>query len=1600
MSLKTEMIGDISSALRGEGASGSLNSSMDINNTQGPVPSGYRITLLSSEGSMLSQWVPLPAKGKYSFKDKNGEPAATGLFLVEANEKWEARCSGTSAFIGRSGSRFHSLILSDQCLVPLVENESLKTLYAELTYTESGTFHNYRPLEPAEITIGKLPDNDIVYAGNLVSRRHAKLLYSDGSWAIKDTGSLNGVYVNGVRVLEQPLALGDEIYIMGLRILVGCGFISVNDSNARVRVRTDKLELLQSAAPLADEDAGSEPAGTPQSDSPVQVMFSRLPRRMTAMAAKDIELDAPPMSMSNNGIPLLLRMADPMMKDVSSLLTGNVTTLPSLLFHFASQNYTEKQKKEYEARRTLKYTEYLKKKEKDILMEKLSEEKALRINYPKTSYVLHYPQDKTQLWERRNTDDDFLLLRLGHGSIPLKAAIIAPQQRFDLEEDPLEKKMHELADAPVSLENVPITVDLREDRVIGVTGERESSLRFVSQMIRRLSILYSYDELKIILLAEEKELRAFEFVRTLPHAWDDRRSIRFLATDDSEAYQIGEYLKNSVEKDLENPRELNKILRERPYYLVVALSKRLIGGIESVKQIMKQEQNIGVGVISVYANIPKECSLLLRIREDDACSITYLRQPDKKDLPFLMDNFDESLARASMRTLANTSLKLISQSFSLPKSLSFLEMFGVGKVEHLNAADRWQNSNPIKSLAAPVGVAADGTIFQLDLHQKFQGPHGLVAGMTGSGKSEFLITYILSMSILYHPDEVSFVLIDYKGGGLAGAFNDPARGVRLPHLMGTITNLDGPSIQRSLISIESELTRRQRIFNEAKSLSGEGTMDIYTYQRLVRNGIVKEPIPHLFIISDEFAELKTQQPEFMDQLISAARIGRSLGVHLILATQKPSGIVNDQIRSNTKFRVCLKVQDKLDSTDMIDRPDAAELKDTGRFYLQVGYNEYFALGQSGWSGADYEPQEEVIVNRDDSVQVIDTLGQTVLEVKPKKKKVTAQGSQLVAVVKYLSQLASELGIAPRSLWKEPLPEKLDADALVRQAAEEAEQLPESNGITAVLGMLDDPSRQIQMPLRLDLTRGGHLLIVGDQGSGKSVLLQTLLLTLSEKYSPKELNYYLLDFSGRMLNLFRVMPHCGAVLCEEQEDLLKAFFNLISQIIAERKRLFAQLEVDSYEDAAKYSELPLILIVIDDISGLSGSKKGYEYYTRLDAYLKAGAPYGIRYIITMNHLNEMSGRLRQEIPDRLALHMKDRYAYGDALNCRCTFVPPEKRGRGLALCEEQPLEFQAAMYFPEAGGKERSEMLKERLRMRAAGLAGAKRAKRLAVVSETETYAQFAADFPEGRIPLGYALKDAQPVALPLKQFLALSLYFGNPDGIRPVLENFLLAAKREEMELVIATRPQNSVFAPASSETVDKTLTEDAVFLNTDEEGLAKFSSLFSREILRRNKILTEYCVKNGIDPGRMDVRDMTFAYMRRNVRPLLVLMEGYADLCRLAQEGDEKILNKLAAYFTLAGRYQIYMIACTYPDDDKKLSGCELVGYFNKEKMSMLFGGKLDKQPLVALPGEYAKKTEKGPYNRCLMYYRKDLYTLLMPCGELKAERVDEEQLSIFKRV
>ena len=326
--------------------------------------------------------------------------------------------------------------------------------------------------------------------------------------------------------------------------------------------------------------------------------------------------------------------------------------------------------------------------------------------------------------------------------------------------------------------------------------------------------------------------------------------------------------------------------------------KKLISDKPLTQTVYSIVNNIPNGCVN-FVDVEKNLGTLFKTNMD---SSTFLKfKPE-----FIVDT-DVDVDKCS-RLINNIPIKRISSdNHSLPSSYDFLQMFGVGNIEQLNIINRWVNSDPSNTLATPIGIDDNGNLIYLDLHEKNHGPHGLIAGMTGSGKSELIITYILSLCINYRPDEVQFILIDYKGGGLAGAFENRKLGIKLPHLVGTITNLDKSEMKRTLVSINSELKRRQRLFNVAKETLNIGNIDIYKYQKMHRDGLLKDHLSHLFIICDEFAELKAQEPDFMEELVSAARIGRSLGIHLILATQKPSGVVDDQIWSNAKFKICCKV---------------------------------------------------------------------------------------------------------------------------------------------------------------------------------------------------------------------------------------------------------------------------------------------------------------------------------------------------------------------------------------------------------------------------------------------------------------------------------------------------------------------------------------------------------------------------------------------------------------------------------------------------------------------------------------------------------------------
>lgn len=1535
--------------------------------------------LIEKDVGMSELWLPTTIEGKYTFPN-----AENIISIIADGDRWKACVTkgGYFALVDPANRNApiqkREIFLQSNSLNVAHIGNKIYSLYLEDDSDTSKVFQPYVLEKNMDIFIGREAACDIQYCNHFVSREHAVLKNIGDKLLITDKNSANGVYVNGCRIQNAELQLGDVVHILGLSIVVGAGYITMNKVN-QCRIMSQRVIPLHQKTGMAY----LSPTGTKID------FYDRKPRKKYKLDEKVIEIESPPSPLPKTKIPLALRLGNNAMMGGRALVTGNYFgAITSLLLPTMTQGLTEKDRKDYEEKRVERYREYLKTIEAEIAAEIKFEESFYADIFPGLQDTLGFVQSRNRLWERRKIDDDFLTVRLGTGAIPMVAEKSYAPRKFEMEPDFLEQEMYAVAEKPSLLHNVPITVSLRDNWVLGLAGPQRQALQMVINMIAYIAVTHAYDEVKMVVLAPESMKKELAFTKSMQHFWNNERTVRFVATNSSDVLAISKYFRDKQTQEAEaNKHNFKKNETKGAAYIVFALDKNLFEQSEIFKELLQEQEYRGFSFVPAFENVPKECTKLIDLRAGNL--LIDLNDPAAADIAITVDVVDPYYLRRSMSSLSKINLLMDSEtSYSLPSMITFLEMYGVGKVEHLNPFSRWERNNPVKSLAVPIGIGTDGKLFTLDLHEKHQGPHGLVAGMTGSGKSEFIITYILSLAVNFSPDEAAFVLIDYKGGGLADAFVDPKRGIHLPHVVATITNLDGAAIQRSLTSIQSELKRRQEIFKQAKSSTGEGTMDIYDYQRLYRNKRVSEPMPHLFIISDEFAELKSQQPEFMDALISAARIGRSLGVHLILATQKPGGVVNDQIWSNTKFRACLKVQDRTDSMEMLKRPEAAELKQTGRFYLQVGYNEYFALGQSAWCGAGYVPQEQTVKEVDSSVEFLDTAGQVVLKAKEKKAQVKADSKQIVAIVQYLSDLAKRENIIPKSLMCEPLPKKLEYKEMVEEAGDYAQR-----GVMALMGRVDDPVHQRQMPMFLDLMSFHHMGLVGLAGSGKSTFFKTMLYSLVMNYKPEEVNFYIMDLSGGVLSLFRDVPHCGTYLTKENEADFDRMLNLINDIVESRKQLFAQAEVYSYDDYIKNHKLPVVLVILDGWTNINDLAKGQYYSLYLSKNLRDAANYGIRFMFSVNHLNEFTARVRQELDYMIALQQGDKFDYNDILSVRNSFAPPETTGRGLCAVDGNALEYQTAVPYCDLNVQTQTMQIKDDLEARAEQLQSCKPAKRLPVMDDSLEYEDFCKPFALDRIPLGFSMDTMKEVAMPLQQLFKMGLYFGNPLGIKPVLFNLLAAFRRENADVVILRRTTGTVFDRNTEEELKIRFGEHFTLQDTSEESVDKLFKVLLEDYIPQFIVphRDEYCTQHGIPATDKGRTQKAAKYIRSKTTPLLVLFEDFADLV---------VADKKAAFtnvFGLMKGFNIYFVGCFYPEDENH-SMNNLFRSFNKDEFSLLFGGQFQRQWITNLPNEFRKMETINPnYNRFVMKYGNTYHKMVMPCGELVEANADPDEAEII---
>ena len=1153
-----------------------------------------------------------------------------------------------------------------------------------------------------EIIIGNNKSATINSSNKLFSKEQILISFENNLCKVTNRNINVPMYINNILETEKNVNSGDMIFIDGLMFsIVGNIFLINNPNNT---IFYDSLKLAKRILPnnpLKDYTTNQE--------SFIEVFnkneyFERPPRFKRSIEEKEYKIDPPTSSSKKEEMPLIYTLGPMMLMGVTSLMSGltaimnviegkssfkdNATSIITaltmmasmILFPLLQKMWNKNNQNKLERKR--KYKKYIEGKKQEILQEIEIQRQILienNLDLPNVAKVILSKQ--RTLWDRKIEHDDFLNIRIGLGNVTPKIKVNVPEEHFSMEdEDNLKEMYNELFDTIKDMNNVPITVDFKQNKITGIVGNYSYLRDFIDGLMLNLLAFHSYDMLKIAIITSNEKRNTWEKYRNIPHFWNNEKTIRYIGIDSDNINKVSNNLiqiynerLNSIE-DKENASDLYKKFKE--YYLIITDEVDYLKNTSIFNELKKNDSNLGFSFIIItdkIDNLPNECTKFVNIEPNNS-GIFETELISAKQRMFIPDIPNFNMNNCYL-TLCNIPIDIQQGKYELPKVYSFLEMYNVGNVNQLNILSRWKNNNIIGSLSAPVGINEQGELFKIDLHEKAHGPHGLVAGMTGSGKSEWIITYILSMCINYHPDEVQFVLIDYKGGGLAGTFENKETGFRLPHLSGTITNLDVSEINRSLSSINSELKRRQSLFNQARDKLGESSVDIYKYQKWYRDGKIDTPISHLFIISDEFAELKKEEPEFMAELISTARIGRSLGVHLILATQKPSGVVDDQIWSNSKFRVCLKVQDKSDSNDMIKCPDAAFIKETGRFILQVGYNEFFAKGQSAYAGMPYYESDRHKKTVDTDISFIDNNGEIYKEINSEKKIVSAvyKGEELSNILKEIIETANNTETHVKKLWLDPIPENIYIDELLKKYTYTKENFI----LNPIIGEYDAPQYQKQNLLTLPLSKGGNTLIYGISGSGKEKLLTTLIYSLMITHYSTEVNVYILDFGAEVFSSFKKTPIIGDIIISSEEDKIKNYYKYIIKEFNERKKLFQDYNGDYYNYVNKNSTpKPIILTIINNFENYT-EIFGDTYTELLTKVIREGEKYGILFIITVNSPNSISYRLTQYFKQNICLQLKDTYDYKSILGNNVRVVPSNKKDRGVILVNKEGFEFQTA-----------------------------------------------------------------------------------------------------------------------------------------------------------------------------------------------------------------------------------------------------------------------------------------------------------------------------------
>lgn len=1275
-----------------------------------------------------------------------------------------------------------------------------------------------------EIQIGRAYRNEVFYdcfsfvrdSHIVIRKERDRFWLEDRSAAGMDEENRAYVYLNGRRAPKVcALTAGDRIEILGLTLLYLPGVLVCTSFYGALRTAEGRKRVF---VPGQAENLLCEKR---QEEMELAVIEEE------QLVSEEMELELPESARSDHLQPLFLTvgpaitMVIPMMLmamlgsimsggsgngyyRISAVTTGACAVL-SAFWAVTGHLYRKKVSRKENAARVRSYEEYLR--ETELFLEEsfLHNRRTLQEKYPSARQILTGKDGRGQLlWNNTMGKREKLFVRLGLGDIPFQIGIRVSGTGRRRSLDELTKKAVALAKKYEKLTEVPVGVDLKEHRIVGFCGEMVTPVFL--QAVLQLAACYDAGRMKLIFFyheEEEQEKQIAECMKWLPHIWSDGRKMRYLAGNEREAGELMPELTGKMQGRDENGENA------RCAFVFLLAAPEMIRGEGLFSLLMKERENRGVYVFFLCRErdkIPGDCECLI-IKDRDRNELYYYQQETAKREIVAFEETDIKETEKYMRRLASWNDSGVNREEELTDHVTFLDLYGCTKVEDLGCMGRWRENRTTERIKVPIGKASGGRLICLDIHEKFHGPHGLVAGTTGSGKSELLQTYLLSLAVSFGPEDINFFIIDYKGGGMGNMLQS------LPHCAGVISNLSGSQIRRSLASIKSENIRRQRLFGEA------GVNHVGDYTSLYHEGKVSEPVPHLLLVIDEFAELKKEEPEFMQEIISVAQVGRSLGVHLILATQKPAGTVDDKIFSNTRFRLCLRVADRQDSMDMLHRPDASELTGAGQCYLQVGNNELYELFQTAYSGADYEETK----NADKGVCLLSKTGKRYYCQKEKRKK---GPTQIETVIGYIDKVAGEASLkAAKPLWMPELKEQIFLSDILKEGGNREDE------IKICLGMCDDPERQEQYPLYYYPLREGNLLLCGAPAVGKSTFLQTVLYQLC-RYPASDVCFLILASDHAGVNCFEHMPGCLGNLKKKEET--ECFFYHLEQLYQRRKEELKGMNFGQYRRHEKKAG-PSYFLVIDNYGSFRQLTKD-RYGELIEKMAGEGQNYGIYLIITALNAGsgEISGKLLEKMKTTMSLEMSDRFQYGDILRRYHMPLFPKKnvKGRGLCKIEGRILEFQVPLCLEKEDDYERVNAIlafaAERFKEEEERLP-----ERFPVIPEKPVFAGMAQDYlktKESRkyLPLGYSKRSGYVAAIQIRKPFSFLISGAEQSGKRNLLCCMIEALWERGIQVALFDR-KNEVKDHIKKMAEKRVGDESIRFLESSQEFVKWYDDVNSR---------------------------------------------------------------------------------------------------------------------------------------------------------------------------